>query len=776
MKCSGLRLPRMTECRFEVAHMTQSYMAQLGARIADNGYSIIPTMPGSKVPGNYNGMAKRWEPYRDWSRHCTRETRATEIGIWESWPNAGVGIACGSVVGVDIDIVQDRDIADRVETLARDMLGDTPAMRVGLWPKRLLVYRAETPFSGFKRHPIEVLARGQQFVAHAIHPETGEPYYWPGESLADLDIAQLPAVTEERCCAFVAAAIEIIPPALLPASLSTDSSTSHHSAALQAGTIEAVEDALKYIPNPDLHYDDWIRVGLAIKGAVGDAGWPLFERWSAQSSKDVAKTTERAWRSFRPTSIGAGTIYYLAEQHGWLCPAHVQMNSLATWDSGHHPAQALIDKLSSKAPTQPDNIFVPDAFRMPGGVIGDFVDYIIGSAVRPQPILAVAAALAAVGVAAGRRYASPTDLRTNLYVVGMAESGGGKDHARRCIVEAFAQAGIGHLIGGNKIASGAGLLTALTRQPASLFQIDEFGQFLATAVDKKKAPKHVAEIWDNLTELATSASSTFFGAEYADQKERPRQDIAQPCCVIHATTVPGPFWRALQSGSLADGSLARWLVFQTDNPIPDAVQQPAKIRDIPERLLVGLRAVAAGADGHCDYAMLYGAKGSPTPYTVPYSGAAAKRLGDLLDEITARQRAHIGTSRSATLARIWEHVVKVALIKAVSDNSALPEIDLPTVQWAEQVVTFCVESMMDDADRYVADNEIEATNKRVLDLIRRAGPEGLRHADLMRRATFVRARELREVIQALAEGGSIVVRQEQTATKPAVTYCATEIV
>lgn len=42
------------------------------------------------------------------------------------------------------------------------------------------------------------------------------------------------------------------------------------------GTYEAIDAALKWIPNPDLPYDDWRNIGMAIKGALGDAGLPLF--------------------------------------------------------------------------------------------------------------------------------------------------------------------------------------------------------------------------------------------------------------------------------------------------------------------------------------------------------------------------------------------------------------------------------------------------------------------------------------------------------------------
>ena len=174
----------------------------------------------------------------------------------------------------------------------------------------------------------------------------------------------------------------------------------------------------------------------------------------------------------------------------------------------------------------------------------------------------------------GRKVRTASNLRSNLYVLGIAESGGGKDHARKVIKEVFFQAGLADHLGGERIASGAGLITALTRQPASLFQIDEFGKFTANVADKRRAPKHLSEIWDLFTELATSAGTTFFGAEYADQRDRPRQDIVEPCASIHGVSAPGPFWDALKSGSLQDGSLARFLVFRSEDDIPDRNRRP----------------------------------------------------------------------------------------------------------------------------------------------------------------------------------------------------------
>ena len=147
--------------------MSESYMARLGARLVDNGYPVLPIMPGTKKPGLFKGGA--WRDYPGWTKHGTRPTSEHELIVWSGWPDAGIGIPTGTVIGVDIDI-RDDELASRLEQLAREMLGDTPAVRFGLPPKRLLVYRAAEPLSGMKAHPIEVLGLGQQFVAFADHP------------------------------------------------------------------------------------------------------------------------------------------------------------------------------------------------------------------------------------------------------------------------------------------------------------------------------------------------------------------------------------------------------------------------------------------------------------------------------------------------------------------------------------------------------------------------------------------------------------------------------
>ena len=544
-----------------------SFMVRFGVRLVANGYSIIPIQPGTKKPGCHRDSG--WRDYPGWTRHATRATTDLELQQWSRWPEAGVGVVAGNVAGVDIDIAEDAELALRIEQLARKRLGDTPAVRIGQPPKRLLVYRTAAPFKGLKCHPLEVLCLGQQFVAYAIHPGTGRPYEWPEEGLADLDIGRLPVIDEEQARAFLERAIALLPQALRPTTLASPAGALRCSHA-QQGTPEAVHAALAFLPNADLDYDSWVRIGLALKGALGDAGAELFAAWSAQSAKNVPAFTAKTWAGFRPTSIGAGTIYHLAMERGWKPDAAIELDGSSPHHS-IHPAAGMLAKIGRGRPIEALRS-APTNFNLvvPDGLVGDLTRYMISTARRPQPLLSLGASLCAVGALMGRQYRTESNLRSNLYIVGVADSGSGKNHSREVINELFLAAGLADHLGGNKIASGAGLLTAVHRQPAILFQIDEFGMFLSAAADRRRSPQHITAILDNMTELYTAAGGVFLGAEYATRDgQNERRDINQPFLFVSGTQTPMRFWDALQGSNVLDGSLARFIILPTEDDYPE---------------------------------------------------------------------------------------------------------------------------------------------------------------------------------------------------------------
>ena len=110
--------------------MTSSEILELRRQLLDNGWNVVPSSPRDK--GCY---VVGWPAI---------ETNEFNLERWAwSFPAHTNTAAVGNqdYFGVDIDIVSDPDLAHRVQALAFEHLGLTPFISVGLWPKRLLVYR-----------------------------------------------------------------------------------------------------------------------------------------------------------------------------------------------------------------------------------------------------------------------------------------------------------------------------------------------------------------------------------------------------------------------------------------------------------------------------------------------------------------------------------------------------------------------------------------------------------------------------------------------------------
>ena len=126
-----------------------------------------------------------------------------------AWPGSNTGMLCAYTPAFDIDIL-DPQAATEAEREVKDWFdgrGIIP-VRIGLAPKRALLFRTGEPFPKVARHfkapngathKIEVLCRGQQIVVDGVHPDTHRPYAWyggqPGEDVTYSDPVE---VTEQE--------------------------------------------------------------------------------------------------------------------------------------------------------------------------------------------------------------------------------------------------------------------------------------------------------------------------------------------------------------------------------------------------------------------------------------------------------------------------------------------------------------------------------------------------------------------------------------------------
>lgn len=302
---------------------------ELRLQLHRHGYRPVPVL-GAHVAMKAAGkrpMMKGWETV------CASADEA-EIARWTKAQRncTNTGLLCGTLVGIDIDVL-DHQHAHRVTCIATEMLGMTPACRIGRAPKILLIFRTDEPFDKIQTSEfhmldgtvarVEILATGQQFVAFGIHPDTKAPYYWPECSPLDVPLHALPPVTKERCAAFIAAAEKYLRKVggYSTADRREIEREGRKAAGLkrnQAPSRELVEEAFAHIPNNDLPYDDWIKVGLALYAALGPDGRDLWEGWSARADKNDPEYTAEKWDSFSSVrSVTVGTLFWLARQNGW---------------------------------------------------------------------------------------------------------------------------------------------------------------------------------------------------------------------------------------------------------------------------------------------------------------------------------------------------------------------------------------------------------------------------------------------------------------------------
>ena len=78
---------------------------------------------------------------------------------------------------------------------------------------------------------------------------------------------------------------------------------------------EKIEAALWHCDCNDR--DAWITCGMAVKDELGEAGFDLWDAWSANSPKYKSRIAQVTWRSFRRSGVTAASLYKLAMEGGW---------------------------------------------------------------------------------------------------------------------------------------------------------------------------------------------------------------------------------------------------------------------------------------------------------------------------------------------------------------------------------------------------------------------------------------------------------------------------
>lgn len=280
-----------------------------------------------------------------------------QIRKWfEKWPASNIGIATGSgLVVIDIDGAE--GAAEFKELVATH--GAPPATLIaqtGRGVHALYFTRPDSPeVRSSARGRVHVRGEGGFIIAAPSRHITGRLYQWVRKNR----IAELPdwlrqwtqgyEVSKEKSQTGEFRGLGQIPAYLQNSKSVQPDVTKNASEALKTvyspSEHARIASALQAIPVKTCSYDDFLRIGMALKeldwqkSDGTDIGYELWDAWCSLSEHHNPKGLEFKWRSFKRSGVSIGSLYHMAQQHGWSpVPLPAETEKL----NGHHaPSTAL---------------------------------------------------------------------------------------------------------------------------------------------------------------------------------------------------------------------------------------------------------------------------------------------------------------------------------------------------------------------------------------------------------------------------------------------------
>lgn len=721
----------------------ESAFARVGADLVDMGYHAIPVLPGSKRPGSMSHG--EWYGDMDWSRFCDRLPTEIETGIWSRWPDAGVCVAIDhqlKVIDVDTD---DPDIRAAIEAVI-----PAPLVKKKGQKGYSAFYRGSDaitsrPFSlvlpgGFESRIVDLLAHGRQTVLPpTVHPDIGRPYEWITEdTLLDTPIEKLPELPDD-----IAQRLE---DALRPfGEIREFKKLAKSGEEVFGDTIwrEVNDFALANL-------DAWVPALFAPADLKRNrSGYRARAFWRGVENHNVGIHPDGIsdWgggTSYTPISLVMAAMQtsmfepaydWLVKQAGfrpsdeeWVAAYTESARKIAsklrpTIPTVVSPAQPVDAKALAETPPvrAPRGKFDPFTPQAAGGLIGAIAQWSLDTSRRPVSEFAVMAGLVFVATMFGRQVVGPTGAGVNLYLVGVAGPGFGKEHAHKTLQTLALDSGMQDLIGPGEVTSGSAIEKVCRRRPVFVMPWDEMGVVLqsVTGAGSSSWAKTIRKV---LLEIFSKSTSVWSGKEHADpQKDSSAEPIFAPTVSLFGMSTPTTFYRGLTEETLSDGFVARLVVIEAKNR-PDRQDAPPLMvtpvtlsgllkkarEDLPIPTLVRGKWRVASERPHL--------------YTVPWESQEAERRWLAIEDWQYEQIEEHG-AHDGLIGRTAEHVVKIATVRALSNNPKDPRVSVDDVEWAYAIVQRSIDSLDAGAREHMAGSQFEELCKAIMRELGRAGGE-----------------------------------------------------
>jgi len=666
---------------------------------ADLGYRVFPCRKGEKIPATAHGF-----------KDATTDPDQIEAW-WSTWPMANIGLETAGLLVVDVDGAENEWPGDELAA----SLADCPTSQTPRGGRHYL-YRQpggkDWKNTTSKLSPsVDTRAEGGYIVV-APSVVGGNAYKWI-EPLDDPieNLKEPPAWLIQKLDTMGQAKVphggaggNAIPEGQRNSTLASLAGNMRRAGMTEAEILAAITTANSERCNP-----------------------PLPDIEVSQIAKSIARN--------EPDQIATA----LAEGH-W--------DQMASVLVGEQAEQVVKDP----GPIPADLLYVP-------GFIADVMEVSLSTAPYPNRAMAFCGAVAIQALLGARRVRTVGNVRTNIYILGLANSGSGKDWPRKVNRAIAQEIGWGDSIS-DRFASGEGIEDALVLNPAILFQTDEIDGMLQS-INKSKDARHESIIQTVLT-MHSSADSQFTTRRKAGQEKS--ATIDQPWLGIFGTAIPKHYYEALSERMISNGFFARMIIVES---APRGRGVEAKPIELPGKVTT---VASWWARQYADSGNL--ANHHPQAAIIPQTKEATAALNQNQAEVD--QEYHkADKANDPVAASVWaranETARKLALLYAISENHERPKIDEKAAQWASAFAMHQARRMLYMASAYVADSTHEQMSLRLKQLLRNAPEQTMSRSRLLRKMK-IDARQFNLLIETQISSGTLEIGSRFFSRKPSVVY------
>ena len=436
--------------------------------------------------------------------------------------------------------------------------------------------------------------------------------------------------------------------------------------------------------------DTWIKVGHALR-QLGPAGFALWNEWSQLSGKYRPDDQVKRWAGFSPTEINLETIFFDAQQAGW-------------------PGKPL----SSVSQSQPvrEVAEAPKGFDAPAPVpmLDELAAWLGG-----DPETARAAAISLAAFAASRRYESEEGDPTHLYLMAISES---IDELRPTLhqyARLLHQAGLRRHLRESRIATPAAIDRILRRCPATVWLSDEYAT--GVAYSKRQPAGTLEQAFGMMTSLYGKRFFQLEATSDAARADAETEVVHCPALSIFAAAAHADVAQLVRVSEISRGAFGQMLMVQSAQNISDPSRDPA-----PLWLVTHLRSLRGLPAEFSEF----------SPPSTVFAEAPGVEPAMVRATFQTSPDIHWPSFRSLTQARplqallrsAWRNMRRISVALAAWANPSAPVVTTSILEWSAGYVLHHLREQIDAAQVLGNEDGKTTVEQKVLDFIRKAGPNG----------------------------------------------------